>query len=83
MIVIELSQSTSFIPTLIGAAMWCCANIILAFHRAGLQIVGLILMVGGIAGILISNNVHVCFLLFVAGVAIHFIGRVLANLRNH
>ena len=69
-------------PALLGAVFWCCASLMLAFHRTGVQIVGAAMSVGGLVGFLVAANAHVCALLFFSGAGIHFIGRALASMRQ-
>lgn len=69
-------------PALIGAIVWSCASLILAFHRQGLQLVGTSMALGGFLGIFISSNVVLSFVLMVVGAAIHLFGRFLFHLRN-
>lgn len=69
-------------PALIGAIVWSCACLILAFHRQGLQLVGTSMVLGGFLGIFVSSNVILSFILIVAGAVIHLFGRLLFHLRN-
>lgn len=75
-------QSLAGAPTLIGAVIWTTLSLFLSFHRAGIQIVGGAICLGGIVGFFVGGNFHASCILLFSGALIHLFGRALYRLRT-
>ncbi len=65
-----------------AASIWVIAMMIILYHRAGIQLIGIAIALIGFFAMLLEVKFFLALSLFALGILVHSFGRMLVNLRR-